>query len=264
MTPSVQFGGSRPSGTGARAGSLSLAPSLSLALSVALALLAAPGCGSEAADTAPTPEERFRDLERRLLAADGLRIESRLVAEGAFEAELQGTLDLAPGGLARSEFIGSFGGRTVELTFVSDGRETFGRNGAEEFRGETGPELAASFIVGMTRMGLLHNQARLVGGSPPDHAGGGVEEWVVVGDFAAHGAPDAPDAPDASGAIRFAIRVAGEPAGEATLWLDPRTGLPTRREQTVVFGEQEMRVTETYALVRLDPPERARTFEVPR
>ena len=108
--------------------------------------------------------------------------------------------------------------------------------------------LAAALVVGLTRMGVLHNLAMLVGGAAPARAEGGVEDWVQTVDHR----PLSP-APAEGEAICFGLRVEGEPSGEATLWLDA-DGMPTRREQIVPFPEGEMRVVERYERVSGLPP----------
>jgi outer membrane lipoprotein-sorting protein len=73
---------------------------------------------------------------------------------------------------------------------------------------------------------------------------GGVRDWVEVSDFRL-GESEAADA-TATATISFSITVAGQPAGEATLWFDEETGLPLRREQTVEFETGTMTVLEVY------------------
>jgi hypothetical protein len=56
-------------------------------------------------------------------------------------------------------------------------------------------------------------------------------------------------APDA---MSFRILVAGNEAGEATLWWNRKTGLPVERHQIVRFPEGEMHVRETYTAESLE------------
>lgn len=96
-------------------------------------------------------------------------------------------------------------------------------------------------------MGVLHNLAMLVGGAPPDHAAGGVEDWVQTVDHRRPVPSGPPPGPDGE-AVTFGLVVGGEPSGTATLWLDDR-GVPVRREQTVEFPEGVMRVVERYEVL---------------
>jgi hypothetical protein len=58
-------------------------------------------------------------------------------------------------------------------------------------------------------------------------------------------------------ALRFVIYVSWERVAEATLWLDPDSGLPVRREQVVAFPGGSMRVIESYDLT-MDLSDRSR------
>ena len=86
-------------------------------------------------------------------------------------------------------------------------------------------------------MGVLHNIAMLSGGAPPDHANGGVDDWVKTVEHR-H--------PEGSGSgVMFDLVVDGTPSGSATLWIDEQ-GQPLRREQRVDFPEGTMIVVERY------------------
>lgn len=106
-----------------------------------------------------------------------------------------------------------------------------------------------AIAIGLVRMGILHNVAVLNGARPPDHADGGVRDWVerreatytrAVTELEAT-RDDLPSPP-----VSMQIVVDGQPAGEATVWIDPSLGLPIERHQVVVFPEGEMRVRESY------------------
>ncbi|MEM1044188.1 MAG: hypothetical protein AAGI91_16385 [Bacteroidota bacterium] len=109
---------------------------------------------------------------------------------------------------------------------------------------ERPPALREALALGFTRMGLLHNLARLTAAQPPDRAEGGVAQWVIV-HGAAWGTRRTIDGRAVQG-LRFDLRVSGTEAGTATLWLDAATGLPVRRDQVVRFPDGTMTVTESY------------------
>jgi len=178
-------------------------------------------------------------LEDRLLAADGIRFEFEVTAEGAIEADLRGMLE-ASAGEVRLTASGSFAGQAVELTLLADGDRLELGNGPELDRISTPAYLKEALVVGLTRMGILHNLARLSGATAPDHAEGGVRDWVTVGAFTA----------DAT-AIAFDLTVAGEPAGSAALQLDSG-GRPVLRRQTVEFPTGQMRVVERYSAFAIE------------
>ena len=107
----------------------------------------------------------------------------------------------------------------------------------------TDSDLYLRYVIGLTRQGLLHNLAMLTAGRPPDHADGGVAEWVEVVEPQL-GPPEVFGEGQAR-PLEFAITVSDQPVGHATLWLDDR-GLPIERRQVVNFPEGQMRVTERY------------------
>lgn len=185
------------------------------------------------------------DLEQRLLDASAVRFEGRIESTGLFKSRLAGDLVLAEGNHAAIAFDGHFAGRRVRLRAVSDGEWLAGGSGDEFFDQRTPPDLNRAVLVGFTRMGLLHNLARLTGATQPDHAGGGVTDWVRAED-AEWVKSDRPEP-----AMAFDIHVDGREAGRATLWLDPDTSLPVRREQTVEFSGGTMQVLEVYSSFEL-------------
>ena len=59
--------------------------------------------------------------------------------------------------------------------------------------GATPPALNEAIVIGLTRMGHLHNIAVLTGGLPPDHSDGGAADWVRVANFARSDSVARPD-----------------------------------------------------------------------
>jgi hypothetical protein len=108
--------------------------------------------------------------------------------------------------------------------------------------------LNEAIVIGMTRMGILHNLAQLVGGQPPDHMEGGVRDWARV--VAIESSADEDDAGHPLLRFDFGLVVAGQPSGTASLWIDAVSRLPLRREQTVQFASGEMKVIEVYEFDR--------------
>jgi hypothetical protein len=209
---------------------------------VAVPLLAA--CGPDARDSLSglEGEEAFHRLEEGLLARQEMEIHYHITSKGLFVAELEGAMRLERDQGAFLDGEGVFGDDPVALHLEVSAGWMKGGNQDEGFEGPAPTGLREAMVVGLTRMGLLHNLARLVAGAPPDRADGTVREWVEVREvgWVAPGEGE----PGTRG-IRFDIWVAGQPAGEATLWLDERD-LPVLREQVVRFPGGEMRVVERY------------------
>jgi hypothetical protein len=177
-------------------------------------------------------------------------------SEGAVTSRLVGELRSQADTLSLRA-SGSFDGKPVELSLLADGKRLRATNGRSDISVPQPPELERAVVIGLVRMGLLHNLAMLVVGRPPDHADGGVDEWVRAEDvyFGAKVGPSELGA-DAQRrtpeAMSFRIHVGDNETGEATLWYDTGFKLPIERHQVVHFPEgpdgaaTEMRVRETY------------------
>ncbi len=190
-------------------------------------------------------EELFYGLEEKLLRGTAWVVRARITSEGAFESSLSGTVALRHGNIARIELNGSFGGKPVDAFLISDGTVLlYGEAQVGSFEDAVSWALNEAFIIGMTRMGLLHNFARLTSGDPPDRMKGGVRDWVEVTGFNLGEIETVNEGPALP--VSFALIVEGQPAGEATLWFDEATGLPVQRRQTVRFETGAMTVTEVY------------------
>lgn len=190
------------------------------------------------------PGEQLAELERRLLAADRVQLTFEVTATGVLQAELRGILIVERGKVARIDASGTFAGASGEVSMSGDARTLKGTSGTKRFELARPTELDAALLLGLVRMGVLHNVALLWSGRPPDHAEGGVAQWVTT---------DAPTRAEMDGgddAIGFAIAVAGQAVGDAKLLLD-RDGWPVRREQTVRLPTGEMQVTERYEAVEV-------------
>ncbi len=209
-------------------------------LPTALLFVACQAQPVEAPGAALDGESLWASFERGLLERDALQLSFEIRSEGEVSSQLVGELDLAPGNVARLEGKGSFAGREVDLALSSNGDQMDLSFGGQRSTDVTPDHLEEALILGMTRMGLLHNLALLTGGRAPDHSSGGVGDWIEVRDL---------NAESAAGlhVFRFVLLVDGQESGEVTLRVDAETGLPTDREQLVHFPTGDMRVTETYS-----------------
>lgn len=219
------------------------------AAAIGFAVLVA-ACGAPAAPIAPAAPDPFADdpvaafagLEARLTAARRVLIEAEVTATGAIEVDARGTITVEREGASTVEVRGRFVDAEVDRRWTS-------REPADPAARDAPPATwADGLLIGATRMGVLHNWAKLFAAQDPDTGHGDVRTWVEVTDVAwKHGDP-------ASRALTFGIVVAGVPSGEATLELDAR-GLPARREQTVRFGDgpdDVMHVIERYLQVVIE------------
>jgi hypothetical protein len=194
-------------------------------------------------------EEAFTELEERFIQADSVDLDFLITAEGAVEVDLRGHLHTAPDGRMGIAATGVFAGDSVDLLLRAEGDEYEFGNGPGRSQAPRPEFLVEAVGVGFMRMGLLHNLAMLVANQPPDHANGGVREWVQVDSLAYM---EVGGEESASRTVAFSIFVGGSPAGTATLELDGQ-GLPRVRRQTVQFPTGEMRVVERYLSAFIRP-----------
>jgi hypothetical protein len=222
---------------------------------------------SEAEPTAPPdvgsaavvpvdPSEALADVEETLLRFDFV-LRFDIEAEGAVTSHLVGELR-SRGETMSLRARGTFGDDVVELSLECDGERLRGSNGTTKLDLPQPVALEEAMVIGLTRMGLLHNLAVLIGARPPDHGEGGAREWVRAEEIAS-GALTGPEAPSEAvrreplQAMSFRVVVAEHHAGDATLWWDPASKLPIERHQVVRFPGGEMRVRESYAAQWLSP-----------
>lgn len=216
------------------------------------ALLLAPGAGAAQDDLAEgDPAQMMAKLEQRLLGARRVVVEATLQSRGFIASDLRGSTELLERNRAKVAYTGTFAGKPADLALNADGRLVQLMNGPQTRQARVEAESNRALIVGFARMGLLHNLARLTGLNEPDHAQGGVAEWVRLDSFR-------PTTFAQSGALEgtmvlgFDLVVAGATSGNVRLWLDPATHLPRRRALTVRFGQSEMEVTEDYTRIEVE------------
>jgi hypothetical protein len=198
---------------------------------------------------ASDPEAAWRQLENRLLESRELELDFDVRAQGAVEVELKGALSMDSAGTVKLHASGVFAGEEVDLHLASDGKSYEFGKAPNLSAGPTPGHLKEAILIGLTRMGILHNLAMLSAGAPPDRADGGVKNWVTVDGFSLL----LPGAPGKDGnGLGFSMTVDGAPVGTASLELDGY-GLPVARQQTVFFPEGEMRVVERYGSVKIHP-----------
>lgn len=204
------------------------------------------GAGAITTAAAPRvdPAQELADLETRLLAADRVQLTFDVSARGLVEADVRGILIVERGRVARIDASGKLGGEAGEVSMSADARVVKGTSGSKRFEVARPPELDAALLLGLVRMGVLHNVALLWSARPPDHGDGGVAQWVTTHEHARA---------EVDGAIGFGITVDGQDVGDAKLVLDA-SGWPVRREQTVRFPAGEMVVTERYEAVEVRTP----------
>jgi len=185
------------------------------------------------------PAVRFTEMEQSLLDASELSLSFNVYATGAVQADITGTLRKQASGDIEFTAKGDFAGQPIDLIAAHYGdRFKYGTRAAP-LSAEPPAALWSALVIGLTRMGVLHNIANLSAGAMPDHAQGGVADWV-----------EATNIEQIDRSFAFDIVVSGTPSGSATLSFDQadRTGV---RFQTVAFPGGEMRVVEEYLNIQI-------------
>lgn len=191
------------------------------------------------------PAEGYDRLEEVLLAADEVAIDFHIESTGLLVVALDGSLAIDPRSGTRFVASGSFGGQPVELAVAStrDGGAVVTANGTSRQFPDM-PRLNEAILIGLTRMGFLHNIARMTGLVPPDGARGG---------FAARSSALCFESVDDD---TFAFKLFSEGRYAADVIIDlGRDGRPIRRQQTVHFEAGDMGVVEIYRSWRVVLPE---------
>ncbi|MFO7768508.1 MAG: hypothetical protein R6W82_06100 [bacterium] len=190
--------------------------------------------------------EAFGLMEEGIEGMEAVRMTYTVESSGAFTAFLTGVLDLRTDADTLLTAQGSFGGEVMDLVLAIRGDSLIARSGDRQKSVERPEDVREALVIGLTRMGIFHNLARLSAAQPPDHGEGGVREWVEVVDVRAPSG-NMEGEESGSSSFRFGIRVSGQDSGEAVLIVNRETGLPRMRIQEVRFPGGMMTVRAEYA-----------------
>jgi hypothetical protein len=209
-----------------------------------LALPLAIACGGRPAPVArPAPKPApaaisptLADVEAALLAAPSWRAEVTISARGAITALIKATVTGGQDGRFAITAHGRFMDQPLQISWATS-----------QF--PPSPALADAIVLGLVRMGLLHNVARLSRGGEPDRAGGGARDWLRVKDLRAL----------PKGELGYRLLVDGEDAAEVVVGIEQgkRGPVLTHRRITVHFEKGDMIVNERYRfkIEAAEPPE---------
>ncbi len=198
--------------------------------------------GDAAVAALPPPGTRFDQLESDLLAAEDFRLVFSIRGEGLIESDLRGDYRRGPDHRRSLNVAGSFAGDEVRLALLVEDPGLLILEANEDRREVPMPAfLDEALLLGLTRMGLLHNIARLTGRLEPEGARGGFREAAACLCFEERGALD----------LALKIFWGGDFVADAELRFDA-DGRPRERIQTVHFPAGEMRVVETYEVFAID------------
>jgi hypothetical protein len=217
-------------------------------------------CGSQR-----EAEEGGKDLlyalEKALIESQSVLITFDISGTGSVIAEFKGVLIVQPENRLVWRARGSFSGTPMDLELVSDGEFMIGKTPETTFKKRTPKHLNQAVLIGATRMGLMHNLARLSGGAAPDYTDGRIHEWVQVSDVLLDRA-DPTD--DIFATLQFNVLVNSEHVAETELVLAKQTRLPQKRIQTVHFTQGDMTAIERYTTFEPNPAVDPENFNLDR
>ena len=189
-----------------------------------------------------TAEQLFHRLEQRLLTPVGVDLQAGMELEGILTGQLEVSFYLSNLDVLEIYIQGVFNEQQESLTLIGDSRSLQVQHKESVYSLPPASELRRGLVLGLLRMGLMHNLACLLMQHRLDGVDGSVEDWLNCYDFSLA----------ASSSLEFGVSVRGSDCARARLWLDEH-GLPLRREQQVVFPEGRMFVRENYSRLQLLP-----------
>lgn len=214
-----------------------------------LSLLAGCASGPRPVPTTATAQERLALAEQALLTAKGLTGTFEIESKGENAAHFTGTLALLDGNALHLVAEGNYRSDLAQVEL--DARDSTGTvrtitkgPSVSSHRDPPAPALREAVVLGLSRMGLLHNLSQLTNDLPVDKASGGFAEWVKP--LAPRDGPAEQVNGEPCRRVEFGIEVSGKPLGEASMCIADATALPLQRTQTVRFPSGEMTVSETF------------------
>lgn len=156
--------------------------------------------------------QQFEDKGYKQFQTDTLHLRFEIISTGAFEAELNGALKLFGKRFSELTVGGHFGHVPVNMQWISTQDSLFLRTNGMDKHFANHDSLTKSIWIGMHRMGLLHNLARLTSLYPPDKMDGGVSTWVRADSV--HQLE--------KNKIKFDIFVQNTPSDEASVLINPK------------------------------------------
>jgi hypothetical protein len=203
-----------------------------------------------------TPQKVLAAMEANLIKMKNRKVKFRTEATGLLRGTFEGEIVFKKDNVLEYRTAGIFGTKDNKLFLSSDGAKLRGGSESKPFEMDCPSGLRSGILIGMSRMGLMHNIARLVGNQPPERTDGTVYQWLEVVDpsFAKDHAPGTPQAAAELKqhdkklmVVFYKLTVDGHKnSGDVELWIDTKTNLPTYRSITVHFPQGNMFVTEKY------------------
>ena len=225
-----------------------------LLIAVSLGLTCAPLCAEENANARRILEQ----VEKRLLDAKSIEIYAYVDTKEPYPRSMAGTLKLSNDGKLHGDFQGTIGPDKAKLLVDADGQALTISLNEDQRSGVQPKALREALLVSLMRIGFSNTLIAFSQLKPPEHAEGGVEDWIKIENVQLREAAVAQGYHNGEIALQFGFRVNGKPGGYTRLWISTQSGLPLRREQFFTYQtadgkEAVMRTDERYTTFIADP-----------
>jgi hypothetical protein len=197
---------------------------------------------STLAQAAPTAVQKFESLEALLARAGRFDVKAHVVSSGAVASDLTADVGVANSGIVAIRMHGTLDGKPDDRLLRTDGVVTMVTKDGQDTRLQPGHNMREAVQLGLLRVGLWHNLLLLSHGLQPEHHEGGIKSWTAVDNIHYAGAPRA-----GATSIAFDVLIENKKVGTATLWIDDKTELPVKREQTIVLDGKKIQTVEDYS-----------------
>jgi hypothetical protein len=208
------------------------------------------------ADDYKSPEKVLSAMEANLMKIKNRKVKFRTEATGALTGAFEGEIVFKKNNVMEYRTSGKFGGKDYKLFLSCDDAKLRGGSEDKPFEIDAPPGLRSGILIGMSRMGLMHNISRLISNKPPDRIDGTVFKWLTAQEPKFTKDHD-PDTPQAGAQLKqnnkklivvfYKLGVEdNKNAGDVELWIDTKSNLPTYRLITVHFPKGDMIVSEKY------------------
>jgi outer membrane lipoprotein-sorting protein len=227
---------------------------------VVLVVVAGPAFGQE-----KEAEDLYRAMEKKIKSAKTVH----LVFDGEVngigkKGTMKGDLRVAQGEKGKIVLDGDFSGRTIKLTFISDGKKVYSRNDEmvdvkdvkpDEKNVEHGVALVA-------RIGSMFAAFLFVSGSNSKQ-GFDVEGVAPAKDFKL-GAKEKIGKKDTL-VVEYRVKLPDGIDAKTSVWIDAATHLPVKRETVTKDTKgNEFRISEAYSTFIVDGKIDTKVFELPK
>jgi hypothetical protein len=221
---------------------------------------------------------RMDRLEAKLLAAESIVVSFHTTVSGSLNGSFTGTVIIRRPNRVHLEGNGTIGGKPAHVLLIGEpvvrgvepgvhggggrghaighahepddgdaGAALFGGSDVHQFTMPFSPTTYASTITILARVGVSKALVRLSGGIAPEWLQGDARQALPLKDVSNLSVQD-------ETGLAFTVLLGSQTTADEKLWIDPGTGLPSKRVMTVRGADGTMDVVEVYDEFAVDSP----------